>query len=189
MIGLTFTLPLFKHSAKPIPILDSQGNQVASFNRTYRKKWVEVVSKLPIPILSEGVQAFFEKKDLIGVSHNGETIKVEERPFKENLFKPKWDVTHTKNSGEEETYFFQDITKIKTHGRFIYNKNNRQFTLEKNLMDGTTYIKEDGVLITEIARVRSLPSPSYIIKSKEMCQISLLEIAVLHQICHLQLKD
>lgn len=188
MIELTFTLPLLKHSSKPIPILDSEGHKVASFNRTYRKKWVEIVSKLPIPILSEGVQAFFEKKDLFGVS-NREEIKVEERSFKENLFKPKWDVHYTNNQGEENTYFFQDITKIKTHGRFIYKRNGRQFTFEKNIMDGTTYIKEDGILITEIPRVKSLPSPSYSIKYQESCPISLLEIAALHQICHLQLKD
>ncbi|KMJ56952.1 hypothetical protein AB685_18270 [Bacillus sp. LL01] len=189
MIELTFTLPLLKHSSKPIPILDSAENQVASINRTYRKKWVEIVSKLPIPILSEGVQAFFEKKDLMGVSNIGEAIKVEERTFKENLFKPKWDVHYTKSPGEEKTYFFQDVTKIKTHGRFIYKKNDRHFTLEKNILDGTTYIKKEGILLTEITRGKSFPRPTYTIKYPEECPISILEIAVLHVICHFQLKD
>ncbi|MCG1022152.1 hypothetical protein [Sutcliffiella horikoshii] len=189
MTELTFTLPLLIHSSKPIPILDSTGHQVASFNRTYRSKWVEIVSKLPIPILSEGVQAFFEKKDLVGVSTIGEAIKVEERTFKENLFKPKWDVHYTTSQGGEETFFFQDVTKIKTHGRFIYKRNEREFMLEKNMLDGTTYIKEEGILLTEITRVKSFPRPTYIMKPLEGCPISLLEMAVLHQVCHLQLKD
>jgi len=182
----TFTLPLFKYSSKPIKISNLEGQTIASFGRTYRKKWIEIMSKLPIPILSEGVIVFFGKKDCRGSAQTGEELIVLERTFKENLLRMKWDILIQNQQFEEKKYILKDISKVKTHGKFLYEKENDTFTIQKDMFKRTAYIKSGEMLVAEIKVEKRFPKPrfSFVIHRENL--ISPLEIGVLYFIFNMQ---
>ncbi|MCA1318718.1 hypothetical protein LC085_02260 [Bacillus tianshenii] len=182
----TFTLPLFKYSSKPIIISDLEGQKIASFERIYRKKWIEIMSKMPIPIISEGVIVFFGKKDCKGTAQNGEELIVQERTFKENLLRMKWDVLIKTQHNEETKHSLKDISKVKTHGRFIYEKENEKFTIEKNLFNRTAYVKSESKLVAEIKVEKRFPKPRFKFVIHGESLISPLEIGVLYYIFNMQ---
>jgi hypothetical protein len=160
MQEFTFTLPLLKYSSKPIIISNDEGQEIASFERTFRKKWIEIISKLPIPIISEGVIVFFGKKDCRGSAQNGEELIVQERTFKENLLRMKWDIIiQNQQSDEKKKYSLKDISKVKTHGKFLYEKENRTLTIQKDMFNRTAYIRNDEMLIAEIKVEKRFHSP------------------------------
>jgi hypothetical protein len=186
MQEFTFTLPLLKYSSKPIIISNLEGQTIASFGRTYRKKWIEIISKLPIPIISEGVIVFFGKKDCKGSAQNGEEMIVQERIFKENLLRMKWDIIIQNQQSDEKKYSLKDISKVKTHGRFLYEKENRTLTIQKDMFNRTAYIKSEEMLVAEIKVEKRFPKPRFrfIIHSEKL--ISPLELGMLFYIFNMQ---
>ncbi|WP_417899397.1 hypothetical protein ABN702_03390 [Bacillus haimaensis] len=182
----TFTLPLFKYSSKPIIISNLEGQAIASFGRTYRKKWIAIMSKLPIPIISEGAIVFFGKKDCRGSAQNGEEVIVQERTFKENLLRMKWDILIHNQQLEEKKYILKDISKVKTHGKFLYEKENDTLTIQKDMFNRTAYIKSDELLVAEIKVEKRFPRPKFRFVIHKENLISPLEIGVLYFIFNMQ---
>lgn len=172
-----------------MPILQENELEIATFNRSFRKKWIYVLSNLPIPILSEGVLAFLGKRDVEGSAKDGEEIKILERPLKENLLKVKWDIHHINASGRVSTSSLKDISKIKPNGRFSYQTEDEHYMIEKDFMNRFTYIKKEQRLMVEIERVNALPRPCYQFHIKEDSPLTPLEISTIVWVTHMQMSD
>jgi hypothetical protein len=101
----------------------------------------------------------------------------------------KWDIIiQNQQSDEKKKYSLKDISKVKTHGKFLYEKENRTLTIQKDMFNRTAYIRNDEMLIAEIKVEKRFPKPRFRFAIHSENLISPLELGVLYYIFNMQFE-
>jgi|GEM_PF-7008973 len=139
-----FKIPFYRHSIKPVHILNNEGQIVGSLQRIYNCLYDRVIDaflslankKNFIVKLRDSPKSFFSAAPV---------------PYKESLFRDKWIILISEKGDSQQIGMFINTSKIKTNPRFEYTKNNQTFIFKNGFLDKNIYVEDESKQV--IARI------------------------------------
>uniref|UniRef100_UPI00366B5703 tubby C-terminal domain-like protein n=1 Tax=Metabacillus herbersteinensis TaxID=283816 RepID=UPI00366B5703 len=128
------------------------------------------------------VDKLFDRKDMRGKLSSSE-IAINERSFRENLIKMKWDVK-VNDDNSEETLLLEDLSKVSTNQCFLYHKGERAILFKRDVLSRKTVdcFHDTGEVITEIRTKKMVPKTlEFTLNSDTINQVEVA--AIFYTIC------